>query len=86
MTAPSSASLTSLTATEQKVARLLSLGYDYKRCGSLLGIDERTIETHVYRIAAKLQNPDELSPKMLVTLWAAFQRWTEEHAAREPAA
>ena len=54
------------------------MGYDYKRCGLLLGIDERTVAVHVVHIAAKLPNPDELKPQMLVTLWAAFIRWTEE--------
>ena len=67
-----------LTPTEQKVARLVSLGCDYRTIGERLDMDERTAASHVYHIAQKLPNPDGLKPYTLVLLWSAHQRWLEE--------
>lgn len=66
-----------LTPTEMKVARLVSVGYDYARIGDLLGMAEATAGVHVGRIAMKLSNPDDLKPFTLVLLWAAEQRFLE---------
>lgn len=67
-----------LTPTEMKVARLVSVGYDYARIGSLLGMAERTAGVHVGNIALKIPNPDDIKPSMLVVLWAVEQRLLED--------
>jgi hypothetical protein len=72
-----------LTPTEHKVARLVSMGYDYSRIGELLDMSESTAGVHVCNIAQKIPNPDGLKPFTLVLLTFAFVRWLEE---RESAA
>ena len=72
-----------LTPTERRVARLVSMGYDYARVGALLGISESTAGVHVGNIAQKIPNPDHLKPSTLVLLTFAHVRWLEE---RESAA
>lgn len=68
-----------LTPTQQKVARLVSMGYDYARIGELLNIETKTASVYVYAIADLLPNPDGLKPYTLVLLWSAHERWLEEH-------
>jgi DNA-binding NarL/FixJ family response regulator len=46
--------LDELTAREREVARLLLRGMTNRQIGAELGITERTAETHVCRILAKL--------------------------------
>jgi DNA-binding CsgD family transcriptional regulator len=43
-----------LTAREQQVAHLLSIGHTQKAIGGILGLDPRTIGGHRSRIALKL--------------------------------
>jgi DNA-binding NarL/FixJ family response regulator len=72
-----------LTLTEDKVARLLAYGHDYKVIAAKLGMAEKTVSVHVVHIAQKLPNPDNLKAHTLVLLWAAHRRWLLE---RESAA
>lgn len=76
-----------LTPTEHRVSRLVSIGYPYARIAELLGIPTAsTVRVHVYHIAAKLPNPDNLSPYTLVLLWSAERRFLEQHSTKENAA
>lgn len=75
-----------LTPTQAKVARLVSMGYDYARIGELLNIEAKTASVYVSAIADLLPNPDKLKPYTLVLLWSAHQRWLEEHEAKMPGA
>lgn len=67
--------MTGLSSREWEVARLVGMGFDCERIGLLLQIRPKTVHVHVYNIAAKLPNPDELKPYALVLLWAAHERW-----------
>jgi DNA-binding NarL/FixJ family response regulator len=70
-----------LTPTQLKVARLVSMGYDYARIGELLNIEAKTASVYVCAIADLLPNPEGLKPYTLVLLWSAHQRWLEEREA-----
>lgn len=66
-----------LTAREWEVSRLVAKGLDCDRIATALGIEPATARVHVYNIAAKLPNPDELKPYTLVLLWAAHAQWID---------
>jgi len=68
-----------LSNREWQVAGQLATGKSYAAIARQLRkpngepITARTVEAHVARIAAKLPNPDGLSPRTLVMLWARDQ-------------
>lgn len=59
-----------LSPREADVARCIGRGWGYARAGRALGIAPETVRVHVHRIADKLENPERLTPLMLVALWA----------------
>jgi DNA-binding NarL/FixJ family response regulator len=79
MPPPRTGPLRPLTPTQAKVARLVSMGYDYDRIGDLLDMAPKTVSVHVSAIADLLPNPDDLKSHTLVLLWAAHERWLMEH-------
>lgn len=66
--------LRELSPREVDVAKLIGRGWGYHRAARSLGIAPNTVKVHVCRIADKLENPDRLTPLMLVTLWAHDQQ------------
>lgn len=66
---------------EGQVVKWLGHGWSYKRIGEKLGIKESTVAGYAMRAAEKFSNPDDLSPQMLLTLYAAHRRWEAEREA-----
>lgn len=62
-----------LTPTQSRVALLIGRGLTYVQAAAALGVASSTVKAHVQAIALKLDNPDSLSPKSLVSLWAVQQ-------------
>jgi non-specific serine/threonine protein kinase len=65
--APSAAGPDTLTGREREVAALLARGYSNRQVADALVIGERTVETHVGNVLAKLG----LASRHLVSAWAA---------------
>lgn len=70
-----------LSPREADVAQLIGRGWGYGRVARALGIAPDTVRVHVCRIADKLENPDRLTPLMLVALWAHDQQTGHSRAA-----
>lgn len=68
-----------LTLTELEVADYIADGWNYARIADWLGIAEATVRSHVWHIADKIENPDNLKPYQAVFLWAAHRKWLAEH-------
>lgn len=64
-----------LTEMQAVVAERIGRGMSYRDCAKSIGIAVGTVKCHVTAIADKLDNPDALTPKTLVALWAAHQVW-----------
>lgn len=74
--------LVELSYRELQVAKFLGRGWDHKRIAAHLKLSEATVGGYVQSAAGKFGNPDELSPRTLVMLWAAHQRWVVERQAK----
>lgn len=66
------------TPVELEIAQLAGKGYGHWRIAATLKRSPRGIRHAVDRMAAKLQNPDELTPLTLVQMWGAHRRWIAE--------
>lgn len=64
-----------LTPTQERVAERMGRGLSYAQAAEDLGVAPSTVKAHVQCIAMKLDNPESLPPKSLVSLWAARQEW-----------
>lgn len=69
---------------ETQVVALMGHGWSYKRIAERVGLKPATVAALAVRAASKFDNPDGLSTQMLLTLYAAHQRWERER--RQPAA
>lgn len=63
---------------EEQVATLLGSGWSYKRIAAKIGLKTQTVRTIAVHAADKFENPDGLTPQMLLCLWAAHRRWEHE--------
>lgn len=74
------------THRELQVVERMGRGWSYKRIASDLGLHIGTVGRYANDAAEKLDNPDSLTPQLLVVLWAAHRRWVQGESQKRPAA
>jgi DNA-binding CsgD family transcriptional regulator len=72
-----------LTATEERVVRVIARGRGYKGAALILRMRPRTVQAHVISIANRLPNPENLAAKELVTVWWISVTWLKMQIAKE---
>jgi DNA-binding NarL/FixJ family response regulator len=66
------------TPVELEIGELAGRGYGHVRIGALTRRSEKTVQKCVERMAAKMDNPDDLTPLTLVQLWFAHRLWIRD--------
>lgn len=75
---------------QERIARLIAKGYDYKQIGRVLNISHRTVRHYTEQLASTIPMDDEgefpeiFTPYMRVQTWAFWEyriKPTLEHAA-----
>lgn len=66
-----------LTATEERVVRVIARGRGYKAAGRILRMSSRTVQHHITTVAGRLPNPENLAAKELVTVWFGAVTWLQ---------
>lgn len=70
-----------LSEAQRRVTTLIGHGHDAAEVARRLGLQPKTVRSHVETIAAMIPNPDAIPPYRLVMLWAAHERWDAERKA-----
>lgn len=72
-----------LTATEERVVRVIARGRGYKAAAKILRMSQRTVQHHITQVASRLRNPENLAAKELVTVWWISVTWIQIQLLRK---
>ena len=64
-----------LTAQQERVVDGVRRGLKYPAIAQGLGISTRTVEGYITVLMGIIPNPDHLSPRMCIFLWAHHRVW-----------